>query len=93
MPPLPPSPPSARFELIVLFEMVSEPAALRTPPPSARPPPVPAAPLPPTLPPAEPSAPPVPTAPSATLLMIRTDDSVTWPPEFKMPAPWAANPC
>ena len=92
MPPIPPLPPTATFDVIVLFETVIEPAALKMPPPSPVDPSRPAPPAPPTAPPPLPCTPVDPAVPCAVLLETTTDESVTFPPRFSSPAPSEASP-
>ena len=74
--------------------MVSDPAELKIPPPRPSVPSIPLPPSPPTRPPPEPTAPSVPFLPAATLFRMVTEESVTWPPVFKIPPPSpAAWPC
>ncbi len=88
--PLPPAPPIAWFEVTEVFVRLSDPAALKIPPPRAAPP---GPPL--TLPPKMTIAvPAVPTVPTATLLATTTPLSESRPPLLRIPPPSpTTRPC
>ena len=71
-PPAPPIPPIAWFDVIVVLVRVSDPAALKIPPPR---------PMTPLLPPKEPFA------PAATLFVTASELSVNRPPLLRIPPP------